>query len=214
MTPLAALAKLGYTWDGLAAAVRATPRRAGAVLAVRRHRHRAVVVAGVVLVSYLFSIGDLAISTTGRWVDAPLLRAVPENLLDSRAPYLFEPVLALYPNAHFVVFFSPLNLLLGAIVAVLAGCNVAVAGYAAQLTACRWPGYGRLLGVLPAFLLGFACCMPVLLLALGTATGAALLPLLLPLRPVFYPLTLALLVSALVWGTHRLVSRRPAARSR
>lgn len=206
MTPLAALAKLGDTWDGVAAAVRATPRRAGAALAVRRRT--GIITAAVVLVLYLFSIGDLAISASGRWASAPLLQAAPDNLLDTRAPYLFEPVLALYPNAHFAVFLSPVNLLLGTIVAVLAGVNVAVARHAA----CR-RGYGRLLGVLPAFLLGFACCAPTLLLALGTGTGAALLPLLLPLRPIFYPLTLLLLITTLVWGTHRLASRQPAAHS-
>lgn len=103
-----------------------------------------------------------------RWADAPLLRA-PENLLDTRAPYLFEPVLALHPGAHLAMFLSPLNLLLGTIVAALAGANVAVTSHTAQHSACRRRGYGRLLGVLPAFPLGFACCAPTLLFVLGTA---------------------------------------------
>ncbi|WP_406442378.1 hypothetical protein OHB00_39915 [Streptomyces sp. NBC_00631] len=101
------------------------------------------------------------------------------------------------------MFVSPLNVLLGGIVAALVGCNVAVAGLTAlQAAACRATrrrrGYARLLGMLPAFLLGFAWCVPTVLLLLGTGTAAALLPVLTPLRPVFYPLTLMLLTAALV----------------
>ncbi len=65
-----------------------------------------------------------------------------------------------------------------------------------------------MLGVLPAFLLGFACCVPTFLLVLGTGTAAALLPVLVPLRPVFYPLTLVMLISTLMWGASRI--GRPA----
>jgi hypothetical protein len=66
--------------------------------------------------------------------------------------------------------------------------------------------------VLPAFLLGFACCVPTFLLVLGSGTAAALLPVLIPLRPVFYPLTLLMLTGTLVWGTSR--SERPEGRTR
>ncbi|MCP3818516.1 hypothetical protein NLX86_10415 [Streptomyces sp. A3M-1-3] len=100
-------------------------------------------------------------------------------------------------------------LLLAAVVAALVGCNVAVAGPAArQAASCRRPGgragHTRLLGVLPAFLIGFACCVPTVLLVFGTGTAAALLPVLLPLRPLFYPLTLVTLIVTLVWGTSRI----------
>lgn len=46
--------------------------------------------------------------------------------------------------------------------------------------------------------------MPTFVLALGAGTAAAILPVLLPLRPLFYPLTLVLLGAALVWGAHRI----------
>jgi hypothetical protein len=200
---LAGLATLGDTWDRAASTTRQTTRYVRAALASRLARRAGMITAIVVLVLYLLAIGDIAISASGRWATAPLLQTAPENVLHARAPYLFEPVLALHPSAHLAVFVSPLNLLLGALVAALAGCNLAVASYSAQRAACRRRGYGRLLGALPAFLLGFACCTPTVLLALGASTGAAILPVLLPLRPIFYPLTLLLLVTGLVWGTHR-----------
>ncbi|MFI1940871.1 hypothetical protein ACH44C_27445 [Streptomyces purpureus] len=200
----AALARTGDALDTAVAATAATPRRVRAALTVRRHRRAALIAGTVTLAVYLLSIGDLAISGSGRFTGAPVLRAAPGRLFEARAPYLFEPVLAWHPTSHLAVFLSPVNLLLGAVVAALVGCNFAVAAHAARrAAACRRTRYARLLGVLPAFLLGFACCVPTFLLLLGASTAAALLPVLIPLRPVFYPLTLVLLTSTLVWGTSR-----------
>ena len=197
---LVGLARAGDAWD---TAARATPRRLRAALAVPRHRRTGLIAAAVVLVAYLFSIGDLAVSASGRLTGVQVFQTAWGRVFQARAPYLFEPVVAVHPSAHLAVFISPLNLLLGGMVAALVGCNVAVAGHAArQAAACRATrrrrGYARLLGVLPAFLLGFACCVPTVLLVLGTGTAAVLLPVLIPLRPVFYPLTLVLLTAALV----------------
>jgi hypothetical protein len=212
------LAALGEAWDRAAATTRRAPRNVGTALANRPSRRAGIVVALVVLVLYLIAIGDIAFSISGRWSSAPFLQTAPGNVLATRAPYLFEPVLALHLTGHVAVFLSPINLLLGAIVAALAGANLATARYVTRHAPCR-RGYGRLLGALPAFLLGFACCTPTLLLALGTSTSAAVLPVVLPLRPIFYPLTLALLLTALVWGTRGMavtsspppaVSPRPA----
>ncbi|MFI2347142.1 hypothetical protein ACH492_08800 [Streptomyces sp. NPDC019443] len=202
---LAGLARTGDAWDASVAATAATPRIVRTALAVRRHRRIGLFAAAVVLVAYLLSIGDLAVSASGRFTGVPVFQTDWEQLFQARAPYLFEPVLALHPSSYVEVFLSPLNLLLGAIVAALVGCNAAIAGLAArQGTSCRRTRYARLLGVLPAFLLGFACCVPTFLLVLGAGTAAALLPVLIPLRPVFYPLTLVVLISTLVWGASRI----------
>lgn len=158
---------------------------------------------------YLLAIGDLAISTSGRWSTTPAVRIAPDALFQARAPWLFEPVLELHAGAHLAAFLSPINLLLGVVVATLAGANIALAAHGArQAVACRRPGYSRSLAVLPAFLLGFACCVPTFVLALGAGTAAAILPVLLPIRPLFYPLTLVLLLGALVWGAHRVQAAR------
>ncbi len=49
------------------------------------------------------------------------------------------------------------------------------------------------------------------MLVLGASTAAALLPVLIPLRPVFHPLTLVMLTGTLVWGTSQAArtTRRP-----
>lgn len=209
MNPIAvaarAAARIGDGWDRVVHAVGATPRTLRYALAARRERRVGGIAASLILVLYLLAIGDVAISFAGRWAAAPAVRFAPDRLLLARAPYLFEPVLALHPGSHVAIFLSPINLLLGATVAALAGLNIALAAYGArQAVACRRPGYSRALAVLPAFLLGFACCVPTFVLALGAGTAAAILPVLLPIRPLFYPLTLVLLLGALVWGAHRV----------
>jgi hypothetical protein len=206
-----AAAGVGNGTDRAALALRDTPRVVKGTLATRRGRRVFGIAGSAILTLYLLAIGDVAISPSGRWAGVTSVRFAPDRLFRTRAPWLFEPVLELHPGGHLAVFASPINLLLGLVVAVLAGLNIALAAHAArQAVACRNPGYSRSLAVLPAFLLGFACCVPTFVLALGAGTAAAILPALLPVRPLFYPLTLVLLVGALVWGVHRF-GREPSA---
>ncbi len=200
-----AAAKIGDGADSALQAVRDTPGVLSAALALPRMRRFFLTAASVTLALYLLAIGDVVISPSGRWADSPSVRFAAEGMLQPRAPWLFEPVLQLHPGAYLAVFVSPVNLLLGAVVAALAGLNIALAAYGAhQAVTCHNPGYSRSLGVLPAFLLGLACCLPTFVLALGAGTAAAVLPVLLPIRSLFYPLTLILLLGALVWGVHRI----------
>lgn len=208
-----AMATVGDAADGRVRAVRRTGYEVRAALRHRRERLIFVTAAVVTLVLYLFAIGDLAISASGRWATAPGARLAPDRLLETRAPYLFEPVAELHPGAHLAVFLSPVNLALAGLVAALVGANLAVAAHGARrAVACRRSGYGRALAGLPAFLLGFACCAPTFILALGAGTAAAVLPVLLPLRPLFYPLSVVLLTGVLVWGAHQ-ARRQPRGRA-
>lgn len=202
------LARVGDGGDALARAVAATPGTLRQALTGRRQRRIAVSVGSVVLVIYLAAIGDIAISTSGAY--APGLRFAPEQLVEARAAYLFEPIVVL-AGSHVAAFLSPINLLLGGVVAMLASATITLAAYGArQATACRRPGYSRALAVLPAFLLGAACCVPTFVLALGAGTAAALLPILLPLRTLLYPLALLLLLTGVVWGAHRVRTQSTA----
>lgn len=197
---LTGLATIGLAVENVLAALRATPRNLAQALAVRGHRRLATAATTTVMLLYLLAIGDLLVSATGQLATGPAVQALPDNLFRAKAPYLFEPVLAIRADSHLTLFVSPVNLALGAIVAALAGANAAVAGHAAQRGACRPVRYGGLLGALPAFGIGFACCTPTLLLVLGASTGVALLPAMLSLRPIFYPLTLVLLTAALAFS--------------
>lgn len=209
-----ALVTIGDAADAAAGALRRTPGSIRAALEHRGQRRTALATTAVVLVLYLLSIGDLAVSPSGRWAGTESVRYVPDALWRPRAPYLYEPIVQLHLGPHMAVFFSPINTLLGLVVAGLAGTSIALAVHSARhAVACRRPGYGRVLGVLPAFLLGFACCVPTFVLALGATTAAAVLPILMPLRSLFYPLTLAVLLIGLIWGSARLRQLTAAAPS-
>lgn len=200
---LAGLAAIGGGTERAVSSIGTAVRRAGNICAAQGYRRITVVVAAAVLALYMLAIGDIAVSSSGRLSATPLLQTAPDNLFRTRAPYLFEPVLAFRPDPHLTVFVSPVNLLLGSVVAALAAANVAVARHATREAACRRNGYGRLVGVLPALGIGFACCTPTLLLVLGTSAGAALLPAMLAVRPILYPLTIVLLGTTLVWAARR-----------
>jgi hypothetical protein len=208
---LAGLAAVGGAAERVALATGAAPRAVKGACMVRAHRRVAVIVAAGMLILYLFAIGDIAVSVSGRLSTTPALQTEVDNLFRTRAPYLFEPVLALRPDSHLTVYVSPLNILLGSVVAVLAAANVAVARDAARQAVCRRTGFGRLVGVLPVLGLGFACCTPALLIALGSSAAAALGPTVLAVRPVFYPFTVLLLTATLLWGARAAAtaSRKP-----
>lgn len=155
-----------------------------------------------------WTIGDIAPGgRVGRASGAWWIEVAPdwtERLFGARAPYLFEPVLAVHPLPQLTILLSPVNLVLGGLLAGLVGLNLTVAAYAAaQATSCRRAGYGRLLTALPALLTGVACCVPTFLVVLGSSTAAVLLPVVVPLRMLFYPLSLVLLTATLIWGTRR-----------
>lgn len=207
---VAMVATVGDATDTVLGAVRATPGHVRAALSQRRNRRIALAGGGAALLLYTWAIGDLVIGAAGRGSGGGLVPGWPERIFRPRAPYLFEPVLAAYPLPGLAVLVSPVNLALGGLLAALVGLNLAVARHAGDRTvACRPRGYGRLLGLLPALLTGMACCVPTLLVALGTGTAAVVLPVALPLRAVFYPLSATLLAATLVWGARQMPAPRP-----
>jgi hypothetical protein len=199
----AAVAPVGDTTDVVLAAVRAAPGRSRAALAVPRHRRAGIVAAAAAQLLYLVAIGDITSSTRA---GAPFVEVAPGwtgRVLQARAPYQFEPIAAVHPPGPVSILVSPLDVGLGAVLAALVGLNVAVTAHAVATASCRRTGYGRLLAALPALLTGFACCVPAVLIGVGTSTAALLLPVLLPLQAVFYPLSLLVLAGSVVWTTSR-----------
>ncbi|MGD9620771.1 MAG: hypothetical protein AB7G47_10390 [Mycolicibacterium sp.] len=203
-----ALGTIGIATERGFFALRVTPRNVRQALAQRRPRRFAIAAGFAVLLLYLLAIGDIAVSGSRKTGFGPNVQVAFDNLLQARAAYLFEPVLAITAGAHLTLFVSPVNLVLGAAVAALAAANVAVSVHVAQTMACSRTRFGPLLGVLPSLGIGVACCAPTVLIALGAGMGAALLPAVLMLRPIFYPLTIGALVIALVWQSFRGVQPR------
>ncbi len=184
-------------------ALRVTPGKVGQAFVERRPRRFAIGAGLAVLLLYLLAIGDIAVSSSSQTGLGPAVQVAFENLFRTRAVYLFEPVFAIRAGAHLTVFVSPVNAAMGAVVAALAAANVAVTVFVAQSTACPRARFVPLLGVLPSLGIGFACCAPTALVAVGAGVGSALLPTVLMVRPIFYPLSIVALVIALVWQCFR-----------
>lgn len=171
---------------GTAVAIRgALSRRDGRVTAT---------VAGVgYLLVYLVGLGHLGVGPSGLELSVvadPLMRA-----LQLRGPFQWEPV-ALVVAGPVELLVSPLNVLLGSLLGLLVGLNLAVSLVAYRgPAACKLgPGAGAAAG-LPGILSGVACCGPTILIVLGLQASATLLT----LFQWLLPLTVLALVGTLLW---------------
>jgi hypothetical protein len=182
-----------------------------AALAGRRYRLAAAGATVAYLLVYLAAIRDLTVVPGGirRFVDPPAVEIVPDwttRLFEQLALFHFEPVAAVYPTDQVELLVSPLNILIGLLLGGLVGLNIAVGWQlVATARACRAPGAGRvrafggLLGALPGFFVGMACCAP----ALAIALGAQFTVLLTAVRSWFVPVVVAILLLTLLWNVRR-----------
>lgn len=183
-----------------------TIRVSALALGVRRYRRIAVAVALGYLLVYLLAIQNLIVSPgtdLSRFVPIPSVRVATDwtsKVLKQVAPFYFEPVVAIYPVNHVTVLVSPVNMAMGAALGALVGVNVAVALLIVRTArACRTRAFTGLLGALPGFLTGFACCVPTVALLIGAQLTVALVA----LRTWFFPIALAALALSLVWNARR-----------
>ncbi|MBI4562319.1 MAG: hypothetical protein HY724_09775 [Candidatus Rokubacteria bacterium] len=188
------LSVLREGWARLRAALaRGRPKRVGILSGV-----------AYVLV-YLFSLGHIAI-TPGRaaFPGAGVFTYVGlENLWRQRAPYNYEPVAIFQPVDGFAIFLAVPNLLLAIALGTLVALNVAV--FLHGNTQSRHCGLAKsasgLVASLPAFLTGFACCAPSLVILLGAVFASSFLLFV----EVAMPAAIAALILSLAWNLFRPV---------
>lgn len=170
--------------------------------AVRTYPRTVVVVTVVYLSLYLVAIRQLVVSP-GRRALGPAVQLVDgwaSQMFDQIAPFSFEPIAAIRPAPWLTVFVAPVNIAIGLALAVLVAANVAVAVlYVRRVRVCRTSSFTGILAALPAFLTGFACCVPTVALAIGAQFTVALLA----VRSYLLPVAAAALLAALAWNTHR-----------
>lgn len=218
MNPLIkAIIRIGEGADRVAGPIRSLPGRLRTVAATARYRRSGILAALAMLAFYLFAIGDISLALDGRYAASPgspsaeVAANWPDRVFSARAPLLYEPVLAVFPLPQLALLLSPVNIALGGTLATLFGLNVMVTAYAVfHSRSCRVSSFSRLLGALPGFLVGFACCVPTFVLVLGTGVAAALIPALVPVRSFLLPFSLALMTATLLWGANFSTPQDPA----
>jgi hypothetical protein len=144
------------------------------------------------MVLYVVSTGDLSFSAGGI-ADAPSFQVADgwtRLLFQTRVPFTFEPIAVAYLSPDVALFIAPMNLLLGAVLSALLAVNVAAVVFALKVPkACRRPSKAGIAAALPGLFLGFACCAPTILLALGSAAASVTLGFI-AVRTLLYPVAL------------------------
>ncbi len=180
-------------------------RRLRGSLASRRVRRLALLAGVAYTLLYLYSLGHLVLGASLPY--EPGVHVVGlENVFRERAPYSYEPVALIQPVEGFALFLAVPNLLLAAALSLLLGLNVTTLAY--NYVRSRACGLGRsasgLLASVPAFLTGFACCTPTLVILVGSSLAATVIA----LTAWFMPAALAALAASLAYN---LVRQLPAA---
>lgn len=171
------------------------------------------------VLAYLYSIQNIVVAPG---VDLAAGASVPSAAVVSDwrakvwkpiAPFVWEPVVAVYPLQSVAVFLSVPNLLVALSLGALVGLNasVAVARVRAVRTGDRLDGSAKgLLASVPGLLTGFTCCVPTAVLALGSL-AASFTVAVIAVRPYFIPTAALALIANLLWNARRLRGEARAA---
>jgi len=171
------------------------------------------------LLLYLYSVGNIVIAPG---VDLAFGRPIPAASVVSDwaakmwkpiAPFVWEPIVALYPIRSVALFISVPNVLLALLLASLIGINTAVATARARLIAGAQSRGGFLSGFLasfPALLTGFTCCVPTIVLALGSL-AAVFTVAAITITPYFLPVAAIALIGNFIWGLRQFSCTVPVA---
>ena len=162
------------------------------------------------VILYLYSLGNIVIAAGA---DLAFGRPTPAVSVASDwrtkmwkpiAPFVWEPIVALYPIPSVALFISVPNVLLALLLGTLVALNMAVAIAIARgklVVAVKDSGgfVSGFLASLPALLTGFVCCVPTVILALGSL-AAAFTVMAVTIAPYFLPLAAVALMGNLLWG--------------
>ena len=174
------------------------------------------------VILYLYSVGNIVIApgtdvTFGRPIPAAsVVSDWGTKMWKPIAPFVWEPIVALYPIHSVALFISVPNVLLALLLGTLVWLNMAVAIARAKLVVAVKKSGGfvsRFLASLPALITGFACCVPTVILALGSL-AAAFTVAAIAIAPYFLPLAALALIGNLVWGLRQYSCALPPAGSK
>ena len=163
--------------------------RAAVILRIPTYRALALFLGVGYLVLFLVALRDLTPGGDG----FGFLRVPWSRMFERTGAVTFEPV-AQFTVPGWTLLVSPLNLLIGGVLAGLAALNLVVTWIAfRQPAACRFTRSAGIFASLPALLAGSACCAPVLVLLLGLQLSS----LMMSVFQVLIPLSAALLLVTL-----------------
>ena len=193
--------------------VASSQKNLGVMLSDKRYRYTALATALAYFVIYLISIGNIVylpgvnLAGTAQVPSAVFSADWITRTWKTLTPFIWEPVGAVYLTNSLQILISIPNYLIGALLAILIGLNVAVAvnSFAirkALIANARAGSFKGLLGSIPSFLTGFTCCAPSFLIALGPLAAGATLSII-AIRPFFIPAAILAMGFVLLWNTRK-----------
>lgn len=164
-------------------------RKLAAILGIPFYRRLTLGITLGYLVLFLVALQN--ISRGGRGFQ--ILTAEWRRMFERTGTITFEPVAQIILPG-LTILLSPLNLLIGLVLSLLAGLNLALTYIALQHPrACSFNRSTGILASVPALLAGGACCAPAVVLILGLQASS----LLMGAFQVLVPVSFVLLVVAL-----------------
>jgi len=134
-----------------------------AILSIRFYRRLSVAIGILYLALFLVALRDISVGGAG----FDLSTTDWARMFERTGAVTFEPI-AQVTLPGLTILLAPLNILIGAALASLAGLNLSVTWMAfRQPRACRFNRSTGFLASLPALLAGGACCAPAIVLILG-----------------------------------------------
>jgi len=173
--------------------VKSAPRKLGSLLEMRPYRRMAAGIGTVYLILFLIALQDITLG--GRGFD--LLTVDWTRMFDRTGTITFEAVtLVTLPGLTIII--SPLNILIGVVLAALVGVNLMVTWIAfRQPRACSFNRSTGIFASVPALLAGSACCAPAIILILGLQLSSLMVSVfqvLIPVSAVFLLVTLKMIL--------------------
>lgn len=117
-------------------------------------------------INYLnFGVYDTLIKWAPNWSDL---------IFKQMSTFTFEPI-GIIQGLGIQIYIAPVNILIGALLGFLVFMNIAASIYIKSLPKqCKVDSkYNGLIGILPSFLTGFACCAPTFLISISSVVGSS-----------------------------------------
>lgn len=183
------------------------PSKISIILKDKKTKRISLLVAIAYFLFYLYSIGNIAFVEMPESFSFRVIDDWKNKIFKPVAPFLWESIAVFYIYNGLSVFFSIPNFILAAILSFLVFLNIAVAVYSYSVSkVCRFrPGNKALIGFLPSFFTGFACCVPTFLIALGPVLASFTI-FFIEVRPFLIPISFILMILSLIWSSKRISS--------
>ncbi len=165
----------------------------------------ALTIASVYFLFYLWSIQNIVFDSFGHIMQFEFASDWISLIFRQRVALLWEPIGVWHIFDGLSIFIAPLNIVLALILSVLVYMNILVAVYTYRMgSVCNIrPKFHGIIGFLPAFLTGFACCAPTFIIAFAAAFSS-ITTLFIAIRPWLIPASILIMIFGYWYSANRI----------